>query len=190
MMVSIKFTLCDSILDQLENLHLTIVGKIFNEITNNLMGYLYIDPNDETKQSGQIFCGLENGICSPKKRSSFPNVNAQKSKTVKLNCQKPLPTKDIVVNRFETTSKADPDALVHATQNLATGDKVFECSVCLYRSGNRGHVKRHIDIKHLPNSSVFKCRMCEVTCSLRYNLKSHYIKVHNMPDDAAKAMLG
>ena len=87
------------------------------------------------------------------------------------------------------TTKANPEALINITQNLTTGDKSFQCSMCGYVSNQKGTVKRHIDLKHLPKTAVFKCQLCEYTASLRFYLKNHYTGKHALPEQAAKAML-
>ena len=87
------------------------------------------------------------------------------------------------------STKVSPEALVNVTQNLTTGENNFQCSLCGYVSNQKSAVKRHIELKHLPKTVVFNCQLCEYTASLRFHLKSHYTGKHNLPAQAAKAML-
>ena len=87
------------------------------------------------------------------------------------------------------TSRANADALINASQNLSTGVKSFTCSLCPYGSSHKSHVKRHIEMKHLPNATVFECQTCGKTTKLKYDLKKHYMTKHGLPEKAAQAMV-
>ena len=86
-------------------------------------------------------------------------------------------------------NKASPDSLINITQNLTTGLKSFQCSICNYVTGQKGTAKRHIELKHLPKDTVFRCQLCDYVAHLKFNLKGHYVSKHSLPEQAAKAML-
>ena len=86
-------------------------------------------------------------------------------------------------------SKVSPDSLINVTQSLTTGDKSFICSICNYTSIYKQSAKRHIQLMHLPKTTVFKCQMCEYTTSLKYHLKGHYTGKHGISEEAARKLM-
>ena len=121
------------------------------------------------------------------KKKSAPKRQMQSNSLVpprKSKMVEPIQACDNVIS-----TKVSPEALVNVTQNLTTGEKNFQCSLCGYVSNQKSAVKRHIELKHLPKTVVFNCQLCEYTASLRFHLKSHYTGKHNLPAQAAKAML-
>ena len=106
----------------------------------------------------------------PAAASSLPS----RSKKVFGNISVPCNAESVL------TSKANADAMIIINQNLTTGEKSFQCSLCVYSSIHKSAVKRHVEIKHLPTSTVFKCQLCTVTATLKFNMKKHYIKTHWM----------
>ena len=165
---------------------LPIAGKNFHSLTKKLIGFV----NFHYEESEHTELRLPQHGRSAKKRSppaeKLSQINKIKAqKFTHIPRSQPMADQDVL-----TKSKANPDALINTTESLSTGQKKFECSLCAYSSNTKRNVRRHIEIKHIPSSTVFKCRMCDHTCNLKHNLKRHYMKVHAMPDDAAQAMLG
>ena len=87
------------------------------------------------------------------------------------------------------SSKVDTSTLISVVQNLRTNEKEYRCSFCEYKSKSQRNAKRHVELKHVDTGVLFRCKMCPKTNKLKADLKSHYMKAHQMPDQAAKAML-
>ena len=85
--------------------------------------------------------------------------------------------------------KPDVSSMVLVVQSVSSSEKQFQCSFCDYRSPIMNNVKRHIEMKHVPSSTVFQCKTCSATFKLKQVLKRHYMTVHTMPEPAAKAMM-
>ena len=127
--------------------------------------------------------------------STIESQTSFKKKSIKFNpapepAKKPktVPKNSATPNVLTTGPSAD--ALLTSNQNLDTGLKSFQCSMCGYTTGHKGTVKRHIELKHLPKTAnALKCQMCEYATNLRFNMKSHYIKKHSVPEQAAATMV-
>ena len=130
------------------------------------------------------FVHSKNG--SMKRRATSIFDGKKKQKTIQ---SKQEPVDGSLYNESILVNKVSPESLIQITQNLTTGDKNFQCSMCGYSSNQKSATKRHIELKHLPKTSVFKCQLCDVTANLRHNLKVHYTNKHSLPDQAARAML-
>ena len=85
--------------------------------------------------------------------------------------------------------KRDVTSLINTITKPESLEKSFQCSFCMYQSIRIGDVKRHIELKHLPSSVVFKCQTCGKDFKLKPDLKRHYMKVHNLAEPAAQAMI-
>ena len=85
--------------------------------------------------------------------------------------------------------KRDVTSLINTIIKPDSKEKAFQCSFCMYQSALIQNVKRHIELKHLPSSVVFKCQTCGKDFKMKADLKKHYIKIHSMPEPAARAML-
>ncbi|XP_063722422.1 uncharacterized protein LOC134848840 [Symsagittifera roscoffensis] len=51
----------------------------------------------------------------------------------------------------------------------------------------RGDMTRHVDVKHKPSARKFPCSMCSLQAKFRWQLQTHYVKVHNLSPTVAKA---
>ena len=188
-MISVNFSLFEEHVATVIG-SIPISGKVFHSLTEQMIGFINLQFHQKDAVLKPTSTQLSGQIKSPKKRLA-PAGKRQTSQPKAIYKPTQMTESSTIANvDIVTTSKASPDALINATQNLSTGEKNFQCSLCPYSSKNKGHVKRHIEIKHIPNSTVFKCRMCDKTCNLKYNLKIHYISKHGMPDDAAHVMVG
>ena len=87
------------------------------------------------------------------------------------------------------SSKVDTSTLISVVQNLRTNEKEYRCSFCQYVSKCPRNARRHVEMKHVDTGVVFRCKVCPSTAKLKATLKNHYMKVHQMPDTAAKAMV-
>ena len=131
---------------------------------------------------------------SPIKRAFPMQVPSQRSsKTAnvsKVPKQSPiLPNKMAQFQPVPGSVKPDVSSMVLVVQSVSSSEKQFQCSFCDYRSPNMNNVKRHIEMKHVPSSPVFQCQTCTKTFKLKNDLKRHYMNVHKMPEQAAKAMI-
>ena len=52
----------------------------------------------------------------------------------------------------------------------------WKCLLCEYVSRNNGHVKQHLESKHL--SVVYSCLYCSKTCPTKNALNMHTLRVH------------
>ena len=154
-----------------------------HEKTGNLE-MIFVDSADQSNNSPNFLAKKSVSLPKRKMQSNY-HVTPSKPKMMTTNAS----SENMQSSDDLLTTKANPEALINITQNLTTGDKSFQCSMCGYVSNQKGTVKRHIDLKHLPKTVVFKCQLCEYTASLRFYLKNHYTGKHALPEQAAKAML-
>lgn len=127
-------------------------------------------------------------VKSPVKRKQVPKLTQLNSKKLNPTSSSkpqlsPAPDHNLLLTQVK------PESLINITQNLTTGEKTFQCSMCGYTSNQKGAVKRHIELKHVPKQSVYKCQICDYTSKLRFPLKTHYTTKHSMPEEAAKKMM-
>ena len=87
------------------------------------------------------------------------------------------------------SSKVDTSNLISVVQNLRTNEKEFRCSYCQYMSKSQANARRHVELNHLNAGETFQCKTCGQNIKLKANLKRHYVKTHNMPPEAAAAIL-
>ena len=69
----------------------------------------------------------------------------------------------------------------------AAGEKFFMCIHCPYSCNVKTSMVRHVDLKHNPNAKKFPCTMCSLQAKFSWQLKAHYVKVHNLSETVAKA---
>ena len=93
------------------------------------------------------------------------------------------------VNQSDPTVKRDVSSLINTLVNSQTNEKIHQCTFCSYQSNYMSHAKRHVELKHLPTSVLYPCLTCGNNFRMKSALKMHYVRVHKMPDHAAKAML-
>ena len=85
--------------------------------------------------------------------------------------------------------KVDVSSMMSIVHSMATNERSYKCSFCNFETTHLTSMTRHIQIKHLPNTVMFKCRQCEFDTKFKHNLKSHYMKTHKMPEPAARGMM-
>ena len=84
----------------------------------------------------------------------------------------------------------NPDSFIGTMQSLETGEKVYTCQFCGLQGSQRGNVKKHVIVKHIPEArEEFKCETCGKEVSSKDKLKNHYIKIHNVPENMVKAAM-
>ena len=182
------------------------IEKLFPNNFETLCADIWLPQIDEKIGTLETFFNSSSVIKSNHDFSQFlmgKTVNKQLSK------RKQPPNLSIVPKKFRNIAKVTPspvvasavdgsllattapsaEAFISISQNLTTGEKSFQCSMCGHNSGQKGTVKRHIELKHLPKTTVLKCQLCDYSASLRFQLKSHYTGRHSLPEQAAKAML-
>ena len=167
---------------------------IFEKSKSQIAGFMLLKQNktpvEQFNQATTSFSKLPPIIgvkqISPAKRASLSKGPMQKAKAIKGSAPA-LP------NQVVTTSggggKVDVSSMMSVTQNLATNEKSYKCSFCGFESSHVSSVTRHIETKHLPSTVMFNCRSCQYSSKFKHNLKSHYMKAHNMPAPAAEGML-
>ena len=134
-------------------------------------------------------------VSSLKRPPSKTFLGVQPKQVIKR--PKPSPKPEPVANNeisdyavlSAASSKVDTSTLISVVQNLRTNEKEYRCSFCEYKSNSQRNAKRHVEMKHVDTGVLFRCKMCSTTSKLKATLKSHYMKVHQMPDTAAKAMV-
>ena len=89
----------------------------------------------------------------------------------------------------EPPQKVDANLLIHTLTKPNSNKKMYQCSFCAFQATVKSRAKRHIELKHLPSSVVFKCQTCSKDFKMKAHLKKHYIKIHSMPERAAQAMI-
>ena len=141
--------------------------------------------------------------CQKKKTQFLPSLKRQapntfqETSTKRLKSSKAKTKSEPVGNNVSgdyavlsaASSKVDTSNLISIVQNLRTNEKEFRCSFCEYISKIQANTKRHVEMNHLNAAEVFQCKTCGQSIKLKANLKRHYIKTHNMPPEAADAML-
>ena len=168
-----------------------LVCDISCQLTNETVGSVMFCPCEQEAgfpEAAKAMTGL--------KRKDPPKTDLskiiQKPKCVKLkptNTQVvPKPPSDPVTRGSQNT-KVDVSSMMSVNHNLLTNEKTFECLFCTFETSHMSSITRHIETKHLPSSVVFNCRSCNYSSKFKHNLKSHYMKAHNMPAPAAEGML-
>ena len=142
---------------------------------------------------------LRNSPSLPKINEPTSNLSPMKSPAKRkvtngsvsqMSCKiiKPKVTLNVQNTSAVVTSQANPDALITTSQNMSTGEKTFECSLCGYRStDSKRNVSRHIDAKHL--GTKFTCKTCGATAAVKYDMKKHYVTKHGLSKEAAEVMV-
>ena len=94
-------------------------------------------------------------------------------------------------NLVETSGfQRNPDSFIGTMQSLETGEKVYTCQFCGFQGSQRGNVKKHVVVKHIPEAKEnFRCQTCGKDFTTKGILKTHYIKVHNMPENMVSAAM-
>ena len=178
--------MCSKLLKELSDKeNETIAAEIFLKGGTNFLGSLGIifDSKLTTKNADlDNVSSIKRINSSPKRKMPPVHLNAAKKPN-----QSSIPASPAGEDLL--TTKTDPESLVNITQNLTTGQKSFQCGLCGHTASQKGNLKRHIEEKHLPKSTVFKCTICGSIANRKYNLKSHYVTKHSMTDYQAKAML-
>ena len=155
-----------------------------------------ISPDDYTEHGSIRFQKCEN--MDIPKVSSLKRLPPKAAPVVKAK-QVPKVPKTMLPSRLDSfcnyavlsaaSSKVDTSTLISVVQNLRTNEKEYRCSFCEYFSKDFRNARRHVELKHVDTGIIFQCKTCGGDFSLKAHLKSHYMKVHQLPEPAAKAML-
>ena len=141
---------------------------------------------------------LTSALCSTLKRALSKESQPAKPRiSPKQSKPKSLGTSNARENSFNgdyavlsaASSKVDTSNLISVVQNLRTNEREYRCSFCEYVSKSQPNAKRHVELKHLNAGEVLQCKSCGQKIKLKASLKRHYMKTHNMPPEAAAAML-
>ena len=185
-MFTFKLSFLDTYIDIIKNSSASFhTAEICLPKSLSKIGILEISLNSEEAASN-----FKLNVLNPaaKRKSMFaqPQPTSKKVIVKKSSNSLPInaPTSDnLLVNR------PNSESLLSITQNLTTGEKIYQCSFCDYKGNRKDSAKRHIELKHLPKNTVLKCQLCEFTANLKHNLKKHYTSRHDLPEPAANAML-
>ena len=57
------------------------------------------------------------------------------------------------------------------------GQKIYKCPICNYSCSKKGNLKQHVESVH-ENKKSHKCPICDYSCAQKANLKRHVSSVH------------
>ena len=123
------------------------------------------------------------------KKTERSKSSVQKRSKVNLSFVAPESPGITSSNDFHRLSKPDISGLVRTFQDVKTKQKFHQCTFCNYQSPHSSTMKRHVELKHLPQTISYNCLQCSSTFRQKSNLKIHYKGVHGLLDPAAKAMM-
>ena len=83
----------------------------------------------------------------------------------------------------------DVSSLRRVLVDSQTNEKIFQCTFCNYETKFASTIKRHIELKHLPQRVSLNCLQCDSVFKLKQHLKAHYMRSHGLLEPAAKAMM-
>ena len=163
----------------------TIAAEIVLPSMREKLGILEVFSSNHQSlpQSFQKHLSQKQVVTSKKDIGSNNQLPSKKPKAI------PLATTTSHIRGNVMTTQTSADALLNTSQSLTTGDKSYQCSLCTFSSQAKSSAKRHVELKHLPKTTIFKCQLCDFSVNLKFNLKRHYVKTYSLPDQAAKAML-
>ena len=158
-------------------------------VNSDTIGTLEIKPSHHEVSRLKEKCSL--GGTADMKRKLNNNYGSQVTKIKKQtspNEKPPLhPQSQLLLN--SPGQKVDVSGLMRTLVDARSNDKLFQCSFCSYEARVSSSVKRHIELKHLPQSITLNCLHCSATFKLKQGLKVHYMKIHGLLEPAAKAMM-
>ena len=112
---------------------------------------------------------------------------------------KPKPLKDartvktsptqITTFAVQPSPSVDVSSLRRVLVDEQTREKIYQCTFCNYETKFSITIKRHIEMKHLPQTISYNCLQCSATFKAKQSLKGHYMRVHGLLEPAARAML-
>ncbi len=127
----------------------------------------------------------------PPKRAkhSMTSVYNENTKSAKISKTEPSKGSTFHISTPTDSSKKNAGS-VGSFKELFTakGEKLFMCDSCSYQCPKKSPMVRHVELKHNPNAKKFPCTMCSLQAKFRWQLHTHYVKVHNLPESAAKAI--
>ena len=150
-------------------------------IDNSLLGTLILRNTDIENERRGVQRPAYANKTNPKARKSI-SITASNGPVLNAQTQG-------FVSESDPTAKRDVSSLINTLANTQTKEKIHQCTFCNYQSDSLSHAKRHVELKHLPPRILHPCLTCGNSFKIKSDLKKHYIKVHKMPDHAAKAML-
>ena len=197
--ISIKMFLCSKLFTLFDQDCKQVCGMISCEQNQDFLGQINILPSifNAESEPGEKISHFANFL----KRLEVPSKNCKPvlaSKSKKLsefpkNLPKPRLNNNTELARFSTqgeeNDKINVKALIKTLVDPQRSEKLLQCSFCSYQTTYFSTIKRHVEQKHLPKTETFNCLTCGKEFGVKSNLKIHYVKVHKMPELAAKTML-
>ena len=153
---------------------------------NSVCGTIEIHSKDDSEN---------HQMTSHMKRSSVPSkppFPAKRTKPSKLSAAKSSasnPKQPSGVPVPSSGAKIDVSSMMSVIQNFSSNETTYKCSFCQAENKLLSSMKRHIEAKHLPSTTVFNCRSCSYSSKYKHDLKKHYMKRHSMPEPAAQGMM-
>ena len=68
-----------------------------------------------------------------------------------------------------------------------TKAELYHCELCPFTHANKANMNSHFKMKHDENAPRFNCTMCNYAPKIKQDLKKHYMKVHCLTPEVAKA---
>ena len=90
---------------------------------------------------------------------------------------------------MENGPKLNASDMIKIMQDFESKKKLYYCVVCKYETPHQGTIKRHVEMKHMPQVVTLNCLQCPKSFKLKQVLKKHYMDIHGLLEPAAKAML-
>ena len=134
------------------------------------------------QSSSSLKRSIKPAVFTSPKRSSPPKIAPKTS--IKLE-----PKGQPVIPDIGNEPKLNASDMIKIMQDFETKKKTYCCIVCKYETVHSTTIKRHVEMKHMPQTVSLNCLQCTKTFNLRQHLKTHYMKTHGLVDQAAKAML-
>ena len=164
----------------LSNSRFDLPSKVSCYANKELVGLLAITE----KQIGYTGPTVTNQLKIPTKASSlkrpasminFPKLSAKIVKKVEND------------NLNETKIQVFTNSVSFKQLFSPQGEQLFICEACNHQCNLRSNMVRHVDLKHNPSARKFPCSMCSLQAKFRWQLQTHYVKVHNLSPTVAKA---
>ena len=166
------------------------------------IGCLYLALSDSSREKSSLISRLipsSNSDCKQPELNIWNSVQSDKCQTSRkrhnvLSSQRhfmPKKNSGQVPRNFASCQNSAKQITSSIENSFAecvlNGERVFLCAFCSYRCKHPSGVKRHISFMHDANAREYICLTCDWKSKEKYKLKLHYVKVHNLPEVAAKS---
>ena len=170
------------------------LSKVYLESCVENLSKFFINCYDSSSHFvGSLALQFVNGLL-PKANFNSSPMKPQKrtADAVNLNSSRmsppfPIPPKKLKTANLTSEPSSPPPRMFNELFN-ADGEKLFMCMHCSYSCSLKTSMTRHVGLKHDPNAKKFPCTMCPLQAKFSWQLKTHYVKVHNLSETAAKAV--